>query len=231
MSPSSATAASSPGLRTRRASTSRSRRSRPASTPSPCESRARYTNYPPCASRLRISPGSHSAATSKGRQQISQSVVNRCEGTLVSMVSSKLCPQNGHWMFAETSITVNFADVGSCGCLSNQLLRLCFPRLRNGLTTWIPSKDWLPYLNRWRNLSHRHICCDYVTSQLRLPGAEASPSRMPKQPAGRVSSSLLLCQPQLASLVGLHPKQDRGALPGGIHLPLGLILIGAVHIN
>jgi len=57
----------------------------------------------PETSRLRISPGSHSAVTSKGRQQISQSVVKRCEGMLVSMVSSKVWPQNGHWMGSETS--------------------------------------------------------------------------------------------------------------------------------
>ena len=45
---------------------------------------------------LNTSPGSHSTNTSKGRQQISQSVVNCCVATLVSMASSKLCPQNGH---------------------------------------------------------------------------------------------------------------------------------------
>lgn len=47
---------------------------------------------------LRTSPGSHSAETSNGRQQTSQSVVKRCEATLVSMTRSKLWPQNGHWM-------------------------------------------------------------------------------------------------------------------------------------
>jgi hypothetical protein len=34
--------------------------------------------------------------TSKGRQQTSQSVTNRCEATLASMASSKVWPQNGH---------------------------------------------------------------------------------------------------------------------------------------
>ena len=43
-------------------------------------------------SKLRISPGSHSTATSMGRQQISQSVVNRCEGWLVSMSHLKFLP-------------------------------------------------------------------------------------------------------------------------------------------
>jgi hypothetical protein len=55
------------------------------------------------ASKLRISPGSHSAMISKGRQHTSQSVVNRWNGTLVSITTSNLCPQNGHWMFPETS--------------------------------------------------------------------------------------------------------------------------------
>src|ERR1019366_5834023 len=55
-------------------------------------------------SKLRISPGSHSATTSKGRQHTSQSVVNRWLGTLVSTTSSNACPQNGHWIFPETSI-------------------------------------------------------------------------------------------------------------------------------
>jgi len=49
-----------------------------------------------CTSRLNISPGSHSTITSNGRQQISQSVVKRWLLTLVSMLSSKLCPQKGH---------------------------------------------------------------------------------------------------------------------------------------
>ena len=31
-------------------------------------------------------------------------MVNRCVGTLVSTTSSKLCPQNGHWMDSETCI-------------------------------------------------------------------------------------------------------------------------------
>src|ERR1051325_7905197 len=53
----------------------------------------RCHGQPPCVSRDRISPGSHSAAISKGRQQISQSVVKRWEGMLVSMTSSKDWPQ------------------------------------------------------------------------------------------------------------------------------------------
>ena len=47
-------------------------------------------------SRLTISPGSHSAQTSNGRQQTSQSVMNRWEETLVSMTSVDSWPQNGH---------------------------------------------------------------------------------------------------------------------------------------
>jgi hypothetical protein len=54
-------------------------------------------------SKLRISPGSHSAITSNGRQHTSQSVVNRWNDTLVSITTSNLWPQNGHWMFSETS--------------------------------------------------------------------------------------------------------------------------------
>jgi hypothetical protein len=54
--------------------------------------------------KLRILPGSHSANTSNGRQHTSQSVVNRWLGTLVSITSSNACPQNGHWIFPETSI-------------------------------------------------------------------------------------------------------------------------------
>lgn len=62
------------------------------------------TNLPrhsPFTSRLRISPGSHSANTSKGRQQTSQSVVNRWDATLVSIISSEACPQKGHWTDSE----------------------------------------------------------------------------------------------------------------------------------
>src|SRR6266480_4434279 len=58
----------------------------------------------PVTSRLKISPGSHSAITSNGRQQISQSVVKRCDARLVSMTSSKRWPQNGHWMVPVRSI-------------------------------------------------------------------------------------------------------------------------------
>ena len=58
-------------------------------------------------SRLKISPGSHSAITSKGRQQISQSVVNRCSATLVSITRSNRWPQNGHRMASEICIGGN----------------------------------------------------------------------------------------------------------------------------
>ena len=60
--------------------------------------------HPDWTSRLKTSPGSHSANTSKGRQHTSQSVVNRCDSTLVSITNSNHCPQNGHWMFSETCI-------------------------------------------------------------------------------------------------------------------------------
>src|SRR4051794_1100749 len=56
----------------------------------------------PSTSKLRISPGSHSATTSKGRQQTSQSVVKRCEAVLVSISNSNDCPQKGHWILSET---------------------------------------------------------------------------------------------------------------------------------
>jgi hypothetical protein len=46
--------------------------------------------------RVTISPGSHSATTSNGRQQTSQSVVNRWLATLVSIVTVDVWPQNGH---------------------------------------------------------------------------------------------------------------------------------------
>jgi hypothetical protein len=55
------------------------------------------------ASKLRISPGSHSTTISKGRQQISQSVVNRWNGNVVSITTSNACPQYGHRMFSDTS--------------------------------------------------------------------------------------------------------------------------------
>jgi hypothetical protein len=54
-------------------------------------------------SKLRISPGSHSAVTSTGRQHTSQSVENRWKDTLVSITTSNRWPQNGHWTFSETS--------------------------------------------------------------------------------------------------------------------------------
>ena len=50
-----------------------------------------------------ISPGSHAAVTSNGRQHTSQSVVKRWLGTLVSMATSDACPQNGHRMDSQTS--------------------------------------------------------------------------------------------------------------------------------
>ena len=58
---------------------------------------------PPDTSRLKISPGSHVTVTSNGRQHTSQSVVNRCPGTLVSMTTSDVCPQNGQEMDSQTS--------------------------------------------------------------------------------------------------------------------------------
>src|SRR5436305_6291399 len=58
----------------------------------------------PRTSKLTTSPGSHSANTSKGRQQTSQSVVNCCSAMLVSITRSNSCPQNGHWMDSEASI-------------------------------------------------------------------------------------------------------------------------------
>ena len=55
------------------------------------------------ACKLTISPASHLASTSMGRQQISQSVVNRWRARLVSMTISNVWPQNGHWMSANSS--------------------------------------------------------------------------------------------------------------------------------
>ena len=49
-------------------------------------------------SKLRISPGSQVTRTSKGRQHTSQSVTNCWLATLVSIINSDACPQNGHWM-------------------------------------------------------------------------------------------------------------------------------------
>jgi len=62
----------------------------------------------PRTSILKTSPGSHSAITSKGRQQTSQSVVNRWFAMLVSIAISKLWPQKGHWMdsVASTGIII-----------------------------------------------------------------------------------------------------------------------------
>src|SRR5437879_4024065 len=67
--------------------------------------------HAPPTSKLRISPGSHSATTSNGRQQISQSVVNRWDATLVSIIKSNCWPQNGHWIDSDT-----------CTCPTYQLL-------------------------------------------------------------------------------------------------------------
>jgi len=57
----------------------------------------------PDTSKLKISPGSHVTVTSNGRQQTSQSVVNRWLGTLVSMANSEDCPQNGQGMDSQIS--------------------------------------------------------------------------------------------------------------------------------
>ena len=53
---------------------------------------------------LMTSPGSHSAVTSKGRQQTSQSVMNRWLGMLVSNTISRLWPQKGHSTVALASM-------------------------------------------------------------------------------------------------------------------------------
>jgi len=62
-------------------------------------------SQPELTSTLNTSPGSHSTETSNGRQQTSQSVVNRCAATLVSMAQSKLWPQNGQVIEVGTSIS------------------------------------------------------------------------------------------------------------------------------
>jgi len=67
---------------------------------------------PAWVSTLRISPGAHSASTSKGRQQTSQSVVKRWLAMLVSITNSKSCPQNGHWTEAELSTCQTCARLG-----------------------------------------------------------------------------------------------------------------------
>ena len=64
----------------------------------------RSVRQPDATSKLRILPGSHSAWTSNGRQQTSQSVTNLWLGTLVSTARSKTCPQKGHWMVSATCI-------------------------------------------------------------------------------------------------------------------------------
>jgi hypothetical protein len=55
-------------------------------------------------SKFRISPFSHSVINSKGRQQTSQSVVNRCRERLVSIVISLSWPQNGQGTFSDVSM-------------------------------------------------------------------------------------------------------------------------------
>lgn len=65
----------------------------------------RRPTQPDRTSRLRTWPDSHSTTTSNGRQQISQSVVNRCISMLASTTSSKPCPQNGHRTVPEASMT------------------------------------------------------------------------------------------------------------------------------
>jgi hypothetical protein len=55
-------------------------------------------------SKFRISPFSHSAVTSNGRQQTSQSVVKRWRERLVSTDISLSCPQKGHATFSKISM-------------------------------------------------------------------------------------------------------------------------------
>jgi hypothetical protein len=68
-----------------------------------CSALRIHFRQPPDTSTPRISSGSHVTVTSKGRQQTSQSVVNRWSGTLVSMATSDACPQNGQEMDSQTS--------------------------------------------------------------------------------------------------------------------------------
>ena len=56
---------------------------------------------------------------SNGRQQISQSVVNRWNGTVVSMTVSNTRPQNGHCMDSETSTKPLYALHG--GSAKNEM--------------------------------------------------------------------------------------------------------------
>ena len=60
--------------------------------------------HPPETDTLTTSPGSHSAVTSKGRQQTSQSVTKHWEGMLVSSISSMLWPQKGQSKVAVASM-------------------------------------------------------------------------------------------------------------------------------
>jgi hypothetical protein len=48
--------------------------------------------------------------TSNGRQQTSQSVVNRWLDTLVSIASSNDWPQNGHWISANSCMLIIYPD-------------------------------------------------------------------------------------------------------------------------
>ena len=59
-------------------------------------------------STLTTSPASHSAQTSNGRQQTSQSVVKRWDGRPVSNTSSFACPQKGHWIVAASCIGTGY---------------------------------------------------------------------------------------------------------------------------
>jgi hypothetical protein len=62
-------------------------------------------------SKFRMSPSSHSATTSNGRQQTSQSVVKRCRDRLVSTVISLNCPQKGHATVSDVSMPELNRDV------------------------------------------------------------------------------------------------------------------------
>ncbi len=63
---------------------------------------------PPRTSKDKISPASHSATTSNGRQHTSQSVTKLCDGTLVSTASSKVWPQNGHCTSPDSNIGLGY---------------------------------------------------------------------------------------------------------------------------
>jgi hypothetical protein len=63
--------------------------------------------------------------TSIGRQQISQSVVKRCEGWLVSMTTSNSCPQNGHWMDSDSCTAFPAHDGKAGGSGVDNVIRCC----------------------------------------------------------------------------------------------------------